>query len=274
MHATLLPLLLLLSTEAGPPALAEPSPEGAGVHIADFSLRDPQGRSHRLKDWHDRSAVVVVFLAVDCPLARLYAPRLVELARTYEPRGVAFVVIDPNQHDELADLARYARQHELPFPVLRDVGHVVADRFRAQRSPEAFVLDRQRVVRYRGRIDDQYGVGVQKPAPGRRDVALALDEVLAGRPVSVAVTTAPGCPLSRGQEPKKESGPTYSKEVAPILQRRCQVCHRDGQSAPFSLLTYADASGWAGAIAEVVEQGRMPPWGRTPGMGSLPMTRA
>ncbi len=61
--------------------------------------------------------------------------------------------------------------------------------------------------------------------------------------------------------------PTYSRDVAPILQRRCQVCHRPGQVGPFSLLTYRQAASWSAMIREVVEQRRMPPWGADPKHG-------
>src|SRR5437764_2373604 len=114
--------LLLVSLPGSPPP---------GRPIDDFALRDFRSQGHRLSDLRDRKAVVVVFLGVDCPLAKLYAPRLGELARAYQKRGVAFLAIDSNRQDSAADLARYAGQHALPFPLLRDVGHAVADRFDA-----------------------------------------------------------------------------------------------------------------------------------------------
>src|SRR5438067_481602 len=132
MSPLCLPLLVALS-----PAVAPPPTE----RIEDFSLRDAKGQAHRLTDLRDAPLVVVVFLGVDCPLAKLYAPRLGELSRTYGSRGVRFLAIAPNRQDSPADLARYARTHALPFPLLRDVGQVIADRFAARRSPEAFVLD-------------------------------------------------------------------------------------------------------------------------------------
>jgi peroxiredoxin len=267
MSALLLPLLVSLSA----PSVAPPArpPDGIGAHIEDFALRDVRGQVWRLSDVRERRAVVVVFLGADCPLAKLYAPRLAELARAFEAQGAAFVAIGANQHDDPRDLARYAQQHALPFPVLKDFGNVVADRFAARRSPEAFVLDRARIVRYRGRIDDQYAVGVQKAKATRRDLAEALEAVLAGQPVATAVTTAPGCPISRVEHERRPATRTYCKDVAPILQRRCQACHRPGQSAPFALTSYREAAGWAGAIREVIEEGRMPPWGANPKHGTF-----
>jgi peroxiredoxin len=138
----------------------------------------------------DRKWVVVVFLGVDCPLAKLYGGRLTDLARIYEQRGVAVLGIHANQNESPADLARYAREHKITFPLLRDVGNIVADQFGATRTPEAFILDEQRAIRYRGRIDDQYDVGFQRPSGGRRDLIEALDELLAGKAVSRPVTQA------------------------------------------------------------------------------------
>src|SRR5262249_21769998 len=156
---------------------------------------------------------------------KLYAPRLNELAKKYAAAKVAFVAVAPNRHDTPADLARFVRQHAVSFPVLKDDDEDnnnrrrVAARFGARRSPEAFVLDRARRVVYRGRIDDQYAVGVQKPHATRTELSDALDAVLAGREVAVPVTTAPGCPLERANREEGDRGVTYSRDVAPLFQK-------------------------------------------------------
>jgi len=246
------------------PGTPPPDRSSASAPIAPFALRDTDGRTWRPADARESKAVVLVFVVAGCPLADLYAPRLAELAREYGNKGAAFVAVGVNRQADVRDLARYARRHSLGFPVLLDADGAVADRLGAERSPEAFVLDKERKVRYRGRIDDQYGVGVKKPAPARRELVDALEAVLAGRPVAVPVTAAPGCPIGRSRPAQREATRTYCKDVAPILQRRCQVCHRPDQVAPFALLTYQGAVRWAGAIREVIEDGRMPPWGASP----------
>ncbi len=78
----------------------------------------------------------------------------------------------------------------MPFPVLKDFDQKVADAFGAERTPEAFLLDANRVIRYHGRIDDQYGVGVSRDKPTRRDLKEALDELLAGQPITTPQTEA------------------------------------------------------------------------------------
>jgi hypothetical protein len=69
-----------------------------------------------------------------------------------------------------------------------------------------------------------------------------------------------GCAIARAQKPRVEGEVTYAKQVAPILQKRCQACHRPGEVGPFALLTYKDARSWADTIHEVVQEQRMPPW--------------
>src|SRR5262249_31479974 len=135
--------------------LAKTSRTPEGKRIADFSLRDHQGQMHSLSAESDKKLVVVAFLGSACPLARAYAPVLAELAETYQSRGVAVIAINSNAQDTLADIAAFHNKHKLPFPILRDPDQAIADRFGAERTPEAFVLDERRVIRYQGRIDDR-----------------------------------------------------------------------------------------------------------------------
>src|SRR5436190_13753243 len=86
----------------------------------DFNLRDAAGRSHRLADFDKAPAVVVVFVGAECPVVKLYVPRLTELHKAYAAKGVAWIAIGSNQQDTAADLHRFARDHALPFPIAKD----------------------------------------------------------------------------------------------------------------------------------------------------------
>lgn len=245
-----------------------------GQPVAEFRLRDGQGRETALADLGDKTLVVVAFLGTECPLAKLYAPRLAALADEYGPRGVAFLAIDSNQQDSATELAAFARVHGLGFPVLRDNVNEVADNFGAERTPEVFVLDRERKIRYRGRIDDQYGFTpqgqhYQLAQPKKRELAAALDELLAGKSVSAPETQAPGCLIGRVRPVNPASNVTYTRDVAPILNARCVECHRPGQIAPFALTSYDEARGWAEMVREVVLERRMPPWHASPEHGQF-----
>lgn len=243
-----------------------PARNALGRRVGSFALRDFQGQERSLSDLREK-VVVVAFLGVDCPLAKLYAPRLQSLADRYRERGVAFVAIDANAQDRLPEIAAYARRYGLTFPVLKDGDQRVADQFGATRTPEVFVLDAERVIRYQGRIDDQYGIGVQRLKPNREDLVAAIDEVLAGRPVSRASTEAPGCHIGRVRRGEPTGELTYYKHVAPILNARCVECHREGEIGPFPLVRYEDLEGWGATIAESVRAKRMPPWNANPEFG-------
>ncbi|HVA50839.1 MAG TPA: redoxin domain-containing protein [Pirellulales bacterium] len=250
----------VLSTETAVPV---------GRKIDEFTLRDFRGKLHALSDFDDRQLVVVAFVGCECPLAKQYAPRLKKLADEFGPRGVAFLGVDSNSQDTLTELAACARIHEIEFPVLKDPGNVVADQFGAQRTPEVFVLDRDRTIRYRGRIDDQYLVGKQRPEPTRRDLAVALDELLSASAVSVPATDAVGCHIGRVPKRQAQGEATYSNQISRLLQQHCVECHRQGEIAPFPLTDYAEVVGWAETMQEVVHQGRMPPWFASPEYGKF-----
>ncbi len=242
-----------------------------GRTIDDFSAQDFRGKPHSMNDFADHKLLVVAFLGTECPQARLYGRRLQELADEFADRGVAFLGVDSNRQDSITEIAHYARVYGVRFPILKDAGNVVADLFGAQRTPEVFVLDASRTVRYTGRIDDQYGQGASsgyaRTKVARRYLADALTELVEGRSVSEPVTATAGCLIGRVRQPSEKSHVTYANQIARILQSNCVECHRPGQIAPFALTDYDEVVGWADMIAEVVREQRMPPWHANPAYG-------
>jgi thiol-disulfide isomerase/thioredoxin/mono/diheme cytochrome c family protein len=268
---------LLVSITAGAALFGggqnKPLPAPLGTQITDFTLPRAAGGApwSLVRETQNARAVVVLFLGTECPVNNAYVPVLAALHKKYEAKGIVFVAVNSNQQDDAAAVAKHARDFGIPFPVLKDDGAAVVDRFRAERVPEAFALDSSLTVRYRGRIDDQFGKGVTRPKASRNDLAEAIDDVLAGKAVAQPVTEVVGCPISRPARPK-EAAPkgqtvTYCKQVARILQDNCQTCHRPGEIGPFKLMTYGDASVWSEAIREAVSEQRMPPWHADPGHG-------
>ncbi|REK06777.1 MAG: hypothetical protein DWQ37_22295 [Planctomycetota bacterium] len=268
----MLVFVVMLCAAVAPAAWAkeEVSPK-LGEKIESFSLNDYRGQPFSLSDVKDAKAVVVAFVGVECPLSKLYAPRLAQLAEKYESKGVAFVGVDPNRQDAVTEMGHYAREHGLNFPLLKDLNNELADAMGAARVPQVFVLDGDRVIRYAGRVDDQYGYdtgsGYAKPKGTRDDLALALDELLAGKEVSVPETEPKGCLIGRVREAEEDSDVTYSNQIARIFQDKCVECHRPGQIGPFALQDYEQAAGWAEMIEEVVRDNRMPPWHPEAGVG-------
>jgi len=213
---------------------------------------------------------VVCFLGTECPLAKLYASRLRELASEFPE--VQFVGVNSNVQDSTREVADYAKEHKFSFPMLKDHRNEVADQFAAVRTPEVFVLDKQLAVRYRGRIDDQYMPGVARKGPTRNELREAIAELRAGKAVTTPHTKAVGCFIGRAKKSVTESASnevTYCKQVSRILQKRCVECHRKGEIGPFQLEEYDGVVGWADTILEVIEDGRMPPWHANPDHGEF-----
>jgi peroxiredoxin/mono/diheme cytochrome c family protein len=242
-----------------------------GEKVSEFSLQDFRGKPFSLSEVKDAKVVVVAFLGVECPLSKLYAPKLVKLAEEYGGKGVTVVGVDPNRQDAVTEMAAFANEHKLSFPLLKDLNNKLADEMGAARVPQVFVLDADRKIRYAGRIDDQYGFdtgsGYAKPNVSRHDLSAAIDELLAGKDVSQPETEAIGCLIGRVRPVADNAEVTYSKHIAPIFQEHCVECHRPGQIGPFALQSYEDAVGWGEMIEETVRDGRMPPWHPDPKFG-------
>lgn len=259
-----------------------------------YGLRMNNGGVGRLLGFKPVQGVVLVFVSPGCPLGDKYLPRLNELAAEYGAKGVRFFGVASGAGDTRESLAAWAAERTPTFPFLLDAGSVQADALMVQRSNEAILLDARATIRYRGAIDDQYGYDFSRDAPRETPLRDAIDAVLAGDQVAVKATPVAGCLITKAEpaksklegldrvrpvraeiaswldehEPAPEVGPvTYHRDVARIVQTRCQSCHRPGQVGGFDLMTYGDVQRMSAMIAELVEQRRMPPWHADPRHG-------
>lgn len=263
-HFTALFLLVLLCTS---PLLAQEKTESVKDSSLTFRLPTAGGKVVELTAEPAEKATVVCFLGAECPLARLYGPKLNEMQAAYDSRGVRFIGVNSNQQDSLADVKEYVQRYEISFPMAKDYNNEVADQFEAVRTPEVFVLDQQLTVRYRGRIDNQYLPGISRAETTTHDLKNALDQLLAGKPIEVTRTKPNGCFIGRVKQNEVTTKLTFCKEVAGVLHRHCVECHRKGEIAPFSLTDYDEVRGWADTMLETIEDGRMPPWHASPKYG-------
>ncbi len=241
-----------------------------GSKIDGFKLTDYVGKEWTMQDFPSKKAIVFAFVGTQCPLAKLYTAKLVDLERRYRDRGVAFVAIDSNVQDSLSEMASHARKFTMEFAFLKDPSQELADRVGATRTPEVCVVDGENSIRYRGRIDDQFGIGYTKDKSTKNELVDALEAILAGREVATPSVAASGCLIGRGPRDSVPSESiTYADQVSRILQNRCVTCHRPGDIGPMDLGNYDDASAWADMIVEVMDEGRMPPWHASESHGSF-----
>ncbi|MCI0638734.1 MAG: redoxin domain-containing protein [Gemmataceae bacterium] len=233
-----------------------------GEKVANLTFRDEQGKSHALHDLKNKKAIVIVFLSFECPVSNSYAQPLADMANEYGKYGVTFLGLTTNAEETAAQVAKHAKDFNVPFPVFQDAELAAAEALKAEVTPECFVLDGGFTLRYRGRIDDSYSDRLKKhPKVTKHNLRQVIGEVLSGRPVAEPATIAIGCSIPRAESAVAKTGAvTYYKDVLPILQNHCQTCHRPGEVGPFSLMTYRHAKNWAGDIKTYTQKRIMPPW--------------
>ena len=226
-------------------------------------------RKHSLADGQDKKAIVIAFLGVECPLARQYGSRLAELAAKYEPQGAAFIGIDSNQQDSLAEIAHFARETHIEFPILKDPA--TPSPISSPRSERRRCLSSTPIAPSVTGGESMISTvwATRAAAPTRSFIADALDDLLAGKEVRESAQTPVGCFIGRVQRSAASGDVTYTRNIASILHQRCAWCHHAGEVAPFSLTTYDEVVGWAETIVEVIAEGRMPPWHANPQHGKF-----
>jgi len=216
-----------------------------------------------------RKATVYVFLSTQCMVSKVYAPRLNTLARNYGKHGVALIGVFSNIQEGQAEVNAFAKSHAFTFPVIRDTDASLATKYGATLTPSAFVVSQSGQVVYAGRIDDNADTTLVHHS----DLADALDAVLAGKPVAHPKLAAFGCILRRPAAQIASSQITYTHDIAPILARNCQTCHRTGQIGPMPLTSYTQAAAWRGDIKTWTSDGQMPPWKADPNCGDFQDSR-
>ncbi len=235
----------------------------AALPPADFE--DLSGTLRHPLDAGTKAGSVLIFYWHDCPICNSYAPEINRLAAAYTNFAFYIIQVDPDLTPDAARL--HARQYDLHPPVILDRRHTLVRLANATVAPEAVVYGQSGDVLYRGRIDNLYaGLNQRRAEATERDLRQALDAIAAGHPVTKQ-PPAMGCLIATSVA--KVSAPTFDKDIAPIIYKNCAICHRPGEVAPFSLLTYHDTGKRAKQIARVTEDRIMPPWKAEPGFGQF-----
>lgn len=193
---TLLPTLLV-STLLIAPVFAEEEelkPLAIGKSAPAWTnLPGVDGKKHSLADLAERKAVVLVFFENVCPDCELYTKRIAAIARDYEKRGVATVLMNvvPDEENSLAEMKKLVAERKIPCAYVWDKSQRIGKAYGATVTPQVYIFDRARKLAYRGAVDDHFKVS----KVARRHARIALDEILAGKRVSKPVTEALGCDI-------------------------------------------------------------------------------
>lgn len=158
------------------------------------------GKTYSASDFKNKKILVVVFSCNHCPYVQAYEDRMIAFQQEYGQRNVQLVAINSNEtknypEDTFDEMVVRAKKKNFNFPYLRDEQQVVAEAFGATHTPQFFVFDEQRKLRYTGKMDDNY----QNPtAVKERYLHDAVEALLAGNPVKIPETYSIGCTIKWG----------------------------------------------------------------------------
>jgi peroxiredoxin len=165
-----------------------------GAVVSDFTLPDADGKDHTLASLKGAKGTVIIFIATRCPVSNGYNERMKKLYDDYKAKGVNIVGINSNSTEPVEEVKQHAAEKGLAFTILKDRGNAIADRFDAQFTPEAYLLDASGKLVYHGRIDNSRS-GDSITSTELRD---AIEAVLAGKAVEKPEAKAFGCSIKRG----------------------------------------------------------------------------
>ena len=168
-----------------------------GDKAPDFSLPATDGKIYRLNDFKGKKVLVIIFMCNHCPYVQAYIERIKSIQSEFGIKGLRVVGINSNDEVNYPDdgfdkMVEMARLKKLNFVYLRDEDQTVANAYGAQCTPEVFVFDGERKLKYHGRIDDNYK---DEKAVKTTDLRNAVDAVLHDRKVAFELTPAVGCSI-------------------------------------------------------------------------------
>ncbi|MGB3691159.1 MAG: thioredoxin family protein [Spirulinaceae cyanobacterium] len=178
--------------------IVEPQISPIGQYAPDFELPGVDSQVHHLARYLEQFALVgVIFLSNQCQYVDLALPDLKEIQAQFQPRNFTLIGINPNDsqqvpEDSFEEMKNFANQNQLNFPYLRDPNQDVARGFQAQTTPEAFLIDKQGILRYTG------GIKNNPESPDRVQKSYlyqAITTLLSGENLVTTSTKAIGSPL-------------------------------------------------------------------------------
>lgn len=246
------------------PRVLSPKERNIGRIVPDVEFKDTSGAGHHLRELVKDKGLLVAVTSTSCPLSRKYLPTLLQVAKQASIDGFGVVLVNPIATDKPAAIQEAAAALGTDGIYVHDSQGDLSRALQLTSTTDALLIDAARTVRYHGAVDDQYGFGYAIAAPRQTYLATAIHEYLAGLPIAIAATDAPGCHLERAAPAVAPVAVTYHNRISRIVQFHCVECHREGGVAPFSLETNADVVAHAEMIATVVKRGTMPPWFAAP----------
>lgn len=249
----------------------------AGKSVENFRLNDHAGGSHELYRMSDRKAIAVLVQGNGCPIVRNAMPRFKELRDEFADQGVEFFLLNSNLQDNRANITKEVDGFAYDMPVLLDDSQLIGEALDLVRTGEVFVVDPSTwKVAYAGLVDDRLNYESQKESASEHYLRDALTAMVQGKAVQVAQTKPVGCLINFPEKKlaAQHAQISYSNDIAPMLEKNCVSCHREGGIGSWAMTEYNMIRGFAPMIREVVRTQRMPPWHADPHYGEFSNDRS
>lgn len=171
-----------------------------GSTLESFTLKDTSGAEQSFDKLKGKNGAVVVFLSAQCPVVKGYNDRINEIAAAYKAKGIEFIGINSNATEDMTWVKSNATEVGYKFPVLKDEGNVLADKFGATVTPEVYFFNEKNILVYHGAIDNsRNGENITDPY-----LKTAFEEKLAGKAVTKTKANAFGCSIKRAEKKTDE----------------------------------------------------------------------
>jgi hypothetical protein len=253
-------------------AVIDPVELGLGRQMPNFSYTDLQGKVHQLDEVKTRQGIVFATTSASCPISKKQLPSLVALARQLADRGIDFVFLNPMRSETTEEINQQLQNAQASNVYVHEPDQHLAKILNPRSTTEIFFFDQARTLRYRGALNDQYGVNYSLNQPRHSYLLDAVESVLKGQKPNPVLTHPAGCELDFTPTTTSEKTPlTYHRDIARILQDHCTDCHRAEGIAPFALDSYKSVCERSKAIRRVLTEQQMPPWFAAPNP-NLPST--
>jgi len=177
----------------------DPLPIGSSVPNADKKMKDISGKEISFRDAMEKKGLLVMFTCNTCPVVKAYQSRTNEVCKYAKDKQIGVILLNSNEAyrnngDSYSDMKSYASAQKYSWPYVVDENSAMANAFGASRTPECFLFNADGKLVYHGAIDDNQN-GPDEVT--RKHLVVAMDEMLAGKDVSVKKTRSVGCNIKR-----------------------------------------------------------------------------
>ena len=194
VYLLLLPIVALLAFTYG-----DPLPIGAGIPKSDSKLKDISGKEITLKSAVKEGGLLVMFSCNSCPVVKINQARTNEICQFAMKKSIGVVLLNSNEanrsgSESLTAMQQYAKEQGFAWLYAEDKNNQLADAFGATRTPECFLFDKNGKLVYHGAIDDSPS---DAASVSRNHLKEAINEIAAGKEVSVKQSKSVGCSIKR-----------------------------------------------------------------------------